>query len=163
MNYRTYLDNLRIYIIIIFIITTSVYLLQSATAQINLNNPVVPNTISTGNTTGFSNPITNSKTTFIPIDINQNHSFVVWESNITGNSEIMFAKHTNGGVGFSGKINLSNSPDAESVNPSLKVDGNNIYVTWWEKYHNGLQAPMYIQSTDNGTKFGGPTILSLLK
>jgi hypothetical protein len=163
MNYQTYFDNIRIYILIIFVITASTYIFQFAAAQTNINNSVIPNPIANSNTTALPYPITNSPTTIIPIDVNQNNSFVVWERTITGNSEIMFAKHTNGGVGFSPKIDLSNSPDAESVNPNLKVDGSNIYVTWWEKYHNGLQAPMYIQSTDNGTKFGAAHMLSLLK
>lgn len=142
--------NLKIFITFTFVITTLLFLLPSVYAQTNASNSVL------------TTLITSTSDSSIPIGVNQNHSFLVWQSNITGNSEIMFVKHTNG-AGFSARTDLSQSPDAESVNPSIAVDGKVIYVTWWEKYHNGVQVPMYVQSTDNGTTFGAVTMLSFLK
>src|SRR5919202_6859432 len=59
-----------------------------------------------------------------------NNVYVTWWSNKTGNDEVMFKASTDGGKTFSDKMNLSNTPNSESVGVQI---GSNVYVTWWKR------------------------------
>jgi hypothetical protein len=55
--------------------------------------------------------------------------YVTWWSNKTGNDEVMFKVSTNGGKTFGNKINLSNTPNAYSINAEISAAGNNVYAS----------------------------------
>lgn len=94
----------------------------------------------------------------IQISTNANGVYFLWENNNQNYSEIVFAKRDN--EGFAPLINLSNSSEIDSINPNMIVDGDNIYFTWWEKYDNGTQIPIFRATSDSGLTFGGKSILS---
>jgi hypothetical protein len=89
-----------------------------------------------------------------------NDIHIVWEENVEGKFEIFYAKRTS--EGFSYKTNLSLSHQVDSLKPSMLVDNQTIYFTWWEKYDNGTQIPMFRASSDSGNTFGAITALSNL-
>lgn len=96
----------------------------------------------------------------IPIATNIDGIYFIWESNIDGNSDILFVKRTSDGFDY--LVNLSNSSGVDSINPNMVIDNRNIYFTWWESYDNGTQIPMFRATSDSGTTFGGTTALSEL-
>lgn len=46
----------------------------------------------------------------------------------------MFRASSDGGATFADKINLSNSTNAESQDVEIAADGENVIVTWWERF-----------------------------
>ena len=67
----------------------------------------------------------------------------------------MFRASNDSGATFGDKINLSNSPDAESQNAEMIAVGNNVYVSWGETNpDNGSSESVLRVSTDNGQTFG---------
>lgn len=104
-----------------------------------------------------------------------------------GNPEICFAFSNNGGTSFkrdsksfkkaedikepckkvvevNGKFfnenfNLSNTPKADSLCPSIAVSGSNIFVAWSEFTTSGFQI-MLVQSTNGGNKFAKGKVVS---
>jgi hypothetical protein len=105
--------------------------------------------------------------TYISIDINSpyapmaasedgNNVYVVWWTNKSGgNWEVMFRASNDGGATFGDKINLSNSPNADSQNAQVIAAGNNVYVSWWEiNPVDGTTESALRVSTDNGRAFG---------
>jgi hypothetical protein len=150
LNLKNSTISIGLFILIAGMASIPIIILQMASAQ------------SAGNNSTHSTLVNNTQNNNIPIVADNDRSFMVWATKINGNSEIMFTSHTNDGAGFSKKINLSNSPNSESINPSIVVNGSFVYITWWELYPNGAQLPAYIQSANNGTSFGSVTILSSL-
>ena len=65
----------------------------------------------------------------------------------------MIRASTDGGTTFTDKINLSNSPDAESQDVQIAADGDNVVVTWWERNATSDE-PVARVSVDNGEIFG---------
>lgn len=90
----------------------------------------------------------------VPSDAVKDNVYFVWSSNKTGNFEIFFAKSTDSGRSVNTAINLSNSPNAKSENSLIRAEGENVYVTWWEKFGNGTSVPLLRSSNDNGETFG---------
>ena len=88
-----------------------------------------------------------------------NNVYISWWSNKTGNDEVMFKASTNSGKTFGNKINLSNTPNADSINAEINAAGNNVYVSWWER-NSTSNEPVLRISTDNGKSFGGMIRLS---
>ena len=81
--------------------------------------------------------------------------YIVWWTNRTGNDEVMFRASTDGGKTFGEKMNLSNSPQAESQEVEIATFGNNdakIIVSWWER-NQTINEPVFRISTDNGKTF----------
>jgi uncharacterized membrane protein len=85
--------------------------------------------------------------------------YVAWWSNKTGNDEVMFKASIDGGKTFSDKMNLSNSPNAQSQDVQIAASGNNVYVTWWERNQTANE-PILRVSNDNGKSFGERIMLS---
>jgi hypothetical protein len=81
--------------------------------------------------------------------------YVAWWSNntINGNNEVLFRVPTDGGAGFSDKINLSNTNDSESERVELDSDGESAIITWWETNLTDEILIMRV-SNDNGETFG---------
>jgi hypothetical protein len=82
-----------------------------------------------------------------------NNVYLVWFSNKTGNWEVLFRASTDGGKTFSDKMNLSNTTNADSTDPQVVANGNNVIVTWWERTDKSND-PVARISTDNGKTFG---------
>lgn len=62
----------------------------------------------------------------------ENVYVVSWDKK-TGNWEVFLARSTDNGKTFEDTINLSNTSDAKSDRAMLEADGENVYVSWWEK------------------------------
>jgi hypothetical protein len=65
----------------------------------------------------------------------------------------MFRASTDTGKTFGDKINLSNSPNANSTRVEIDSDANSVVVTWWETNQTS-DVPVMRISTDNGKTFG---------
>ncbi|HJT49230.1 MAG TPA: hypothetical protein VJ729_13685 [Nitrososphaeraceae archaeon] len=94
-----------------------------------------------------------------PIATSGDNVYVSWWSNKTGNDEVMFKASTDGGKTFSNKMNLSNTPKSDSQDVQIAADGNNVYVTWWERNATSNE-PVLRVSNDNGKTFGQEIMLS---
>jgi hypothetical protein len=79
--------------------------------------------------------------------------YLVWFSNKTGNWEVLFRASIDGSKTFGDKMNLSNTTSADSTDPQVVANGNNVIVTWWERTDKSNEPVMKI-STDNGKTFG---------
>jgi hypothetical protein len=71
----------------------------------------------------------------------------------------MFRASTDGGKTFNDKINLSNTPNSDSVDVQLAEDEGKVAVSWWERNQTSNEPVMRI-STDNGKTFGEKFMLS---
>ena len=108
--------------------------------------------------------------TYISIDISspyapmavsgENNVYIVWWTNKSGNWEVMFRASNDGGATFGDKINLSNSPEADSQNAEIVAAGNSVYVSWWEtSLISGSSESVLRVSTDAGQTFGPVVML----
>ena len=95
-----------------------------------------------------------------PIDAVGDNVYFAWSSNKTGNFEVFFTSSPDNGKTIQNATNLSNSNTTASLDVSLKAEGDNVYVSWWENYANGSRVPVYVASNDNGRAFGEKLILS---
>ena len=75
------------------------------------------------------------------------------------NAEIIFRASTDNGATFGDKINLSNSSNIDSVDQEITADGQNVFVTWWERNATS-NTPVLRMSTDNGETFSPALMLS---
>jgi hypothetical protein len=88
-----------------------------------------------------------------PPAITGDNVYVAWWDNKTGNNEVFFRASTDKGQTFGDKINLSNTPNADSTRVEIDSDANSVVVTWWETNQTASTPVMKI-STDNGKTFG---------
>jgi hypothetical protein len=89
-----------------------------------------------------------------PIATSGDNVYIAWWTNKTGNNnEVMFRASTDKGQTFGDKINLSNTPTAESTRVEIDSDANSVVVTWWET-NQTASIPVMKISTDNGKTFG---------
>jgi len=90
----------------------------------------------------------------------ENNVYIVWWTNKSGNWEVMFRASNDGGATFGDKINLSNSPDADSQNAEIVAVANTVFVSWWETNPmNGSSESVLRVSADNGQTFGPVVML----
>jgi hypothetical protein len=94
-----------------------------------------------------------------PMTTSGDNVYVVWNSNKTGNWEIMFRASTDGGNTFDDKINISNSSNGRSDMQNVAASGNNVYVIWCDDKTGDMEIYMR-KSTDGGKTFGSVTILN---
>ena len=85
----------------------------------------------------FSKPInlsnsTNADSNNPQLASTANELFVVWQGNFKGQFDIFLSKSSDGGITFSKPINLSNSTNADSINPQLASTANELFVVWQE-------------------------------
>jgi hypothetical protein len=96
---------------------------------------------------------------YAPVTVSGDNIYVAWWTNKTGNDEVMFRASTDGGKTFGDKINLSNTPNSDSVNVQLAEDEGKVAVSWWERNQTSNEPVMRI-STDAGKTFGNTIHLS---
>jgi hypothetical protein len=89
-----------------------------------------------------------------PIAASGSHVYVTWATYKTGNWEIMFRASNDNGKTFDDKINLSNSPNANSFHSDISASGeNNVYVSFHDA-KTGKVVTYVRTSTDAGRTFG---------
>jgi hypothetical protein len=89
-----------------------------------------------------------------PIATSGNNVYLSWTGNDTGHPEVFFRGSSDNGQTFRDKINLSNSPDYDSVDVQIAASGSHVYISWWENHENGTRMPFFRASDDNGQTFG---------
>ena len=89
-----------------------------------------------------------------PLAISGNNIYVVWFNDKTpaGDGEVFFRVSTDAGKTFGEKINLSNTPNFDSVDVQLAEDEGKVAVSWWERNQTSDEPVMRI-SADNGKTF----------
>jgi len=83
----------------------------------------------------------------------ENDVYVAWSTNKTGNDEVMYRLSSDAGKTFTDKINLSNTPNSDSVDVEISADEGRVAVSWWER-NQTLNEPVIRISNDNGKTFG---------
>ncbi len=76
-----------------------------------------------------------------------------WWTNKTGNDEVMYTMSSDAGKTFTEKINLSNTPNSDSVDVEISADEGKVAVTWWER-NQTTNEPVIRVSSDGGKTFG---------
>ena len=84
----------------------------------------------------------------------ENDVYVAWWTNKTGNDEVLYRLSSDAGKTFTDKVNLSNTPNSDSVDVEISADeGRGVAVSWWER-NQTLNEPVIRISNDNGKTFG---------
>ena len=87
--------------------------------------------------------------------------YVVWYDFTTdySTSDIFFAESTHGGLTFSDPENLSEENTGYSVEPQNSLEGDNVYVVWYDNT-SGNNDIFFARSTDGGLTFSDPENIS---
>jgi len=88
-----------------------------------------------------------------PVATFENDLYVSWWTNKTGNDEVMYRLSSDAGKTFTDKINLSNTPNSDSVDVEISADEGKVAVTWWER-NQTTNEPVIRVSSDGGKTFG---------
>jgi len=83
----------------------------------------------------------------------ENDVYVAWWTNKTGDNEVMYRLSSDAGKTFTDKVNLSNTPNSDSVDVEISADEGRVAVSWWER-NQTLNEPVIRISNDNGKTFG---------
>ena len=83
----------------------------------------------------------------------ENDIYVAWWTNKTGNDEVMYRLSSDAGKSFTDKVNLSNTPNSNSVDVEISADEGRVAVSWWER-NQTVNEPVIRISNDNGKTFG---------
>jgi hypothetical protein len=134
----------------LFLMLSSILPTASATSSIDTTIPEIVSDV----TSGQIAPVL-----LAPMATSGNNVYVVWPSNQTGHLEIVFRASSDNGQTFTDKVNLSNTPNVDSIDPEIIASGNSVYISWWEDFGNGTRVPFFTASNDNGVTFG--SVLSL--
>jgi hypothetical protein len=94
----------------------------------------------------------------IPIATSGDNVYVAWDSNKTGNREILLRASSDGGKTFDDKINISNSTNGRSDMQDVAASGNSVYVTWCDDKTGDMEI-FVRKSSDGGKTFGNTTML----
>jgi hypothetical protein len=135
----------------LFLMLSSI--LPTASATSGIDTTTIPEIVSDV-TSGQIAPVL-----LAPMATSGNNVYVVWPSNQTGHLEIVFRASSDNGQTFTDKVNLSNTPNVDSIDPEIAASGNNVFISWWEDIGNGTRVPFLKASNDNGLTFG--SVLSL--
>jgi hypothetical protein len=134
----------------LFLMLYSILPTATATSSIDTTIPEIVSDV----TSGQIAPVL-----LAPMATSGNNVYVVWPSNQTGHLEIVFRASSDNGQTFTDKVNLSNTPNVDSIDPEIAASGNNVFISWWEDFGNGTRVPFLKASNDNGLTFG--SVLSL--
>jgi hypothetical protein len=138
---------------------TSVYIVWHDNTSGITNNEVLFSSSPIGGT-AFALPVNISNTTsqsLLPqITAAGTNIYVVWQENIAGNNEILFAKSTDGGLSFTSEpVNLSNnSGTSTSAQISVSSSGMNVFVAWTDNTLATANNEIFlVASIDGGATF----------
>jgi hypothetical protein len=105
----------------------------------------------------YIDPVHNLKTEpKAPVVISGDNIYIAWwtdKGTPNTNGEVMFRASNDGGATFSDKMNLSNTPTADSVDAEIAAEGATVMVTWWERNQTS-NTPVARISDDGGQTFG---------
>ncbi len=92
----------------------------------------------------------------VPTSITGDNVYVAWWANNTANNneEVIFRASTDVGITFGGKINLSNTTNADSTRAEIDSDADSVVVTWWETNQTDYAPVMRVSNNNNGETFG---------
>jgi hypothetical protein len=92
-----------------------------------------------------------------PIAASGQNVYVTWATNKSGNWEVMFRASNDSGKTFTDKINLSNSPNADSFHSAVAASGeNNVYVSLDDSRSGNVDT--YVRTSTDGGKTFGPLV-----
>jgi len=95
------------------------------------------------------------------IAVSGNEVYVVWSDGTQDNHDILLRKSTNGGASFGSTINISEDLQGYSEQPSIAVNGKNVYIVWRESSSNPFSDEIfYRRSSDGGITFNESINLS---
>jgi hypothetical protein len=96
-----------------------------------------------------------------PSVVSGDNIYIAWWTNNTenGNEEVMFRASNDGGATFSDKMNLSNTPNADSWRVEIAGEGDTVVVSWWETNQTS-DIPVAKVSNDSGETFGPLVMLA---
>ena len=96
-----------------------------------------------------------------PAVVSGDNIYIAWWTNNTenGNEEVMFRASNDGGATFSNKMNLSNTPNADSWRVEIAGEGDTVVVSWWETNQTS-DIPVAKVSNDSGETFGPLVMLA---
>ncbi len=108
----------------------------------------------------FDNPVNLSSTTMGQSSYPQfvegdNHVYVVWQSALSGTSNILMTRSLDGGISFEKPIQLSDGSQLSAF-PQVALSGNNVYSSWIEKSIDNSTNIIFAKSADQGNSFGTP-------
>jgi len=88
------------------------------------------------------------------IKVSENNIYIIWKETMSKSSDIYFTKSLNNGNSFSPPTNLSNDNKKSTLtrDAQLKLDGNNIYVVWYERPPDS-SGVFFVKSSDGGKSF----------
>src|SRR5215217_8190288 len=91
----------------------------------------------------------------VPAVVSGDNIYIAWWTNNTenGNEEVMSRASNDGGATFGDKMNLSNTPDADSTRVEIAAEGADVIVSWWETNQTS-DTPVARLSSDGGQTFG---------
>jgi hypothetical protein len=96
-----------------------------------------------------------------PMVISGDNVYVIWETNETGNHEVMFRASNDGGETFGDRVNLSNSTNLDSYNAYVVGSGDRVLVSWQENNVTNSTINYILRTSEDGGKtFGDPMFLS---
>ena len=153
-EYRQVVDMMKL-IPLLLLIVTPLSLIPTVTSATSNNSTTISEIVSD------ISSIEIAPVLLAPIATSANNVYIAWPSNQTGHLEILFRASSDNGQTFIDKVNLSNTPNVDSIDPQLATSGNNhVYVSWWEDYGNGTRIPFFTSSNDNGRTFQSAMSLS---
>ena len=96
-----------------------------------------------------------------PAVVSGDNIYIAWWTNNTenGNEEVMFRASNDGSATFSDKMNLSNTPNADSWRVEIAGEGDTVVVSWWETNQTS-DIPVAKVSNDSGETFGPLVMLA---
>ncbi len=92
-----------------------------------------------------------------------NNVYVAWQnisSSHLNNADILFKASNNNGSSFGPVINLSNTPNENSVSQHVAAVGSDVYVVWQDNVSSTNDDIFFRASTNNGASFGAVINLS---
>src|ERR1700687_3300499 len=112
---------------------------------------------------GFTNPVNISNTSSdaqTPYLIASNDGvFTLWLETTSGKTDVFFSKSSDGGSTFDNPINLSKNITGQSGYTQFAQSGKDVYVVWQASL-SGTAYVYLTKSSDGGTSFGKPVMIS---
>ncbi|MDE1818029.1 MAG: PEFG-CTERM sorting domain-containing protein [Thaumarchaeota archaeon] len=108
----------------------------------------------------FDNPVnlsatTNGQSSYPQFAENGTHIYVVWQSALSGTSNILMTRSLDGGTSFEKPLQLSDGSQLSAF-PQVALSGNNVYSSWIEKSADNSTNIIFTKSNDQGNSFGAP-------
>lgn len=121
-------------------VNTEIFVARSTDGGVTFGSP-----INLSNNTGFSSSPA--------VSAYGNNIVIAWEDRTPGNTDIFYARSTDGGATFNSFVNLSNS-SPPSGSPAISISGSTVLVSWSETQ------VLVVRSTDGGATFSPPIALT---